>query len=160
MSDVRLEAWAASDHALLAALLADPAMTVHIGGPESAEKIAERQRRYEKRGSGQFRIVVDGQPAGWVGYWEKDWTGTQVWEVGWSVVPRLQGRGAATEATRQLLSVMRAAGLKGEVHAFPSVDNAASNAVCRKVGFELRGAFDFEYPPGRPLRCNDWSTTL
>ena len=46
------------------------------------------------------------------------------------------------------------------VHAFPSVDNAASNAVCRKLGFEFLGAFDFEYPPGNPLRCNDWRLEL
>ena len=46
------------------------------------------------------------------------------------------------------------------VHAFPAVDNAASNAICRKLGFELLGATEFEYPPGRPMVCNDWRLDL
>jgi RimJ/RimL family protein N-acetyltransferase len=36
-----------------------------------------------------------------------------------------------------------------------AVDNAPSNAVCRKLGFTLLGPREFEYPPGRPMRCND-----
>ena len=35
-------------------------------------------------------------------------------------------------------------------HAFPSVDNAPSNAICRKLGFELLGACDFEFPTRPP----------
>jgi RimJ/RimL family protein N-acetyltransferase len=47
------------------------------------------------------------------------------------------------------------------VHAFPSVDNAPSNAICRKLGFTLLdGAIEFEYPPGNLLRCNDWRFDL
>jgi RimJ/RimL family protein N-acetyltransferase len=42
------------------------------------------------------------------------------------------------------------------IHAFPSVANAASNAVCRKTGFQLLGEVDLEYPRGQPMRCNDW----
>jgi hypothetical protein len=36
----------------------------------------------------------------------------------------------------------------------------SSNAICGKLGFTLLGAFDFEYPPGHPLRCNDWRLDL
>lgn len=54
----------------------------------------------------------------------------------------------------------RAAGKHRFLHAFPSVDNAPSNSVCQKVGFTLLGAMDFEYPPGHPLRCNDWVLDL
>jgi RimJ/RimL family protein N-acetyltransferase len=46
------------------------------------------------------------------------------------------------------------------LHAFPAVDNAASNALCRSLGFTLLGAFDVEYPPGHALRCNDWALEL
>jgi len=42
------------------------------------------------------------------------------------------------------------------IHAYPGVDNGPSNAICRKAGFTLAGAHDFEYPPGHPMRCNDW----
>jgi RimJ/RimL family protein N-acetyltransferase len=38
--------------------------------------------------------------------------------------------------------------------------NEASNAICRKLGFELLGEEDFEYPPGNPIRCNDWRLDL
>jgi RimJ/RimL family protein N-acetyltransferase len=154
-----IEPWSPSDHVLLAALLGDPAMMEHLGGPETAEKIAERQKRYEQPGSLQFRIVdpTTGEGAGWVGAWERDWRDMRVYEVGWSVVPPSQGRGLATGAMRELLT--RLDGLRF-VHAFPSVDNAASNAVCRKLGFELLEVLDYEYPPGTPIRVSDWRYDL
>jgi RimJ/RimL family protein N-acetyltransferase len=46
------------------------------------------------------------------------------------------------------------------VHAFPSVANAASNAICRKLGFTLLGEYQVEYPPGHPLTINDWRLDL
>ena len=46
------------------------------------------------------------------------------------------------------------------VHAFPSVENLASNAICRKAGFTLLEEADFEYPKGRWMRCYDWAFDL
>ncbi|WP_440086780.1 hypothetical protein [Streptosporangium sp. LJ11] len=46
------------------------------------------------------------------------------------------------------------------LHAYPSVDHPASNAICRKLGFFLLGERDFEYPPGTTMRCNDWRLDL
>ena len=43
--------------------------------------------------------------------------------------------------------------------AFPSVDNGASNAICRKGGFTLLEECDVEDPPGSVMRCNDWELT-
>src|SRR5918999_1048878 len=108
-------------------------MMGHLGGPESPEKIAERQARYEVPGSLQFKIVDDatGEDVGWVGYWEREWRGQDVYETGWSVVPEAQGRGIAAAATRVLLERARADGDRRYVHAFPAVDNAPSNAICR-----------------------------
>jgi RimJ/RimL family protein N-acetyltransferase len=154
-----IEPWSRDDHALLAALLGDPAMMEHLGGPETPEKIASRQADYERPGSLQFRIVdpETGDAAGWIGAWERDWRGGRVYEVGWSVLLSHQGRGLATAAARELLG--RLDGLPF-AHAFPGVDNAASNAICAKAGFELLGACDFEYPPGSTMRCNDWRRAL
>ena len=59
MPDVRIEPWGAGDRSLLAQTLSDPAMTQHLGGPESPEKIAERQAKYEQPGSAQFKIVLE-----------------------------------------------------------------------------------------------------
>ena len=146
----RLEPWGEEDLDLLHGLLGDPAMMVHLGGPETPEKIAERQAKYAKPDSHQFKIVVDGAGAGWVGYWERG----DDYEVGWSVLPALQGRGIAADATRQLVALAR----DRDIHAYPGVENAPSNAICRKLGFTLLGPQEFEYPPdsGRFMRCNDW----
>jgi RimJ/RimL family protein N-acetyltransferase len=151
--------WGSGDQALLEALLGDPATMEHLGGPEAAEKIAERQARYEQR-SDQFKIVFDGQDAGWVGFWEREHHGETVYEIGWSVLPGFQGRGIASQATNLALDAARAAEGPRFVHASPSVDNAPSNAVCRKAGFDLVEEYETEYPPGTPLRVNDWRFDL
>ena len=158
---VWIEPWTPDDRELLTALLGDPMMTKHLGGPESADKLDARQRRYEQDRR-QHRIRIEGEPrgVGFVGYWDKDWRGEPVWEVGWGVRPEFQGRGIATAAMRRLLEVIREHGTRRYVHAFPSVANEPSNAVCRKLGFELLEAHEFEYPPGHALRCNDWRFDL
>lgn len=179
---VHLEPWSADDLGLLHRLNT-PEMTAHLGGPESDARVADRHRRYLAPGSGMFRVVLDEVPAatadgaaaggaveggvvgrrvvaGSVGFWAKEWRGSTVYEVGWSVVPECQGLGVAVAAAAAVLEVARAAGGARWVHAFPSVENAASNAVCRKVGFTLLGEVSFEYPPGRFMRCNDWGVEL
>jgi len=159
---VRIEPWGEGDLELLEKCVGDPAMMEHLGGPETAEKIAERQSRYEQPGSRQFKVVdsATGDRAGWVGYWEREWRGEQVFEIGWAVIPPFQGRGMASTATVQAVAVARDERTRRFLHAYPSVENAPSNAVCRKCGFVLQGPFEFEYPEGRPLVCNDWRLDL
>jgi RimJ/RimL family protein N-acetyltransferase len=154
----RLELWGPDDRPLLERLVGDPAMMEHLGGPESAEKISERQARYEQPDSRQFKIIEEpgGEPIGWVGYWEREWRGERVFEIGWSVVPEAQGRGLASSATAQAIELARAERTHKYMHAYPNVENAPSNAICRKLGFTLLGAQEFEFPPGNPMRCNDW----
>jgi RimJ/RimL family protein N-acetyltransferase len=159
---VRLEPWGKGDLPLLEKCVGDPAMMEHLGGPESPEKIAERQARYEQPGSQQFKIVdeASGEGAGWVGYWDREWQGEQVYEIGWSVIPEFQGRGIAGSATLQ--AIARARSEKGHrfLHAYPSIDNGPSNAICRRLGFALGGPCDFEFPKGSTMRCNDWYLDL
>jgi len=83
-----------------------------------------------------------------------------VWEIGWAVLPAFQGRGLATAATALALDRAREEGSRRFVHAYPSVDNPASNALCRRLGFELLGDDEFEFPPGQLMRCNDWCFDL
>jgi RimJ/RimL family protein N-acetyltransferase len=156
---VQLEPWSDDDLALLHALLGDPVMMEHLGGPESPEKIVERQARYVGN-PGALKIVVDGVGAGWVGFWEREWQSEPIYEMGWSVLPGFQGRGVASEATRLALEAARASDGPRSVHAFPPPDNAASNAVCRKAGFELMGEVEFEYPKGVFSPSNDWRYDL
>lgn len=162
---VGLEPWGEGDLPLVQELMGDPAMTEHLGGPESPEKLADRQHRYEQladSGKGRMLKIVEeaGAAAGSVGYWEKDWRGEVVYEIGWMVLPGFQGRGIAGQATRQAIAMARADGKRRFLHAFPSVDNAPSNAICRKLGFTLLGECDFELPPGHWMRCNDWRLDL
>jgi RimJ/RimL family protein N-acetyltransferase len=161
---VRLEPWGTGDLPLLQALLGDPAMMRYLGGPESPEKIAKRQARYEAPDSKQFKIVDEetGAGVGWVGYWEREWQGEEVYEVGWSVVPAFQGRGIAGAATTEAIAIAAAERSRRYMHAYPAVENAPSNAICRKVGFVLLGPHDFEWPAGSGnlMRCNDWRRDL
>ena len=46
------------------------------------------------------------------------------------------------------------------LHAFPSINNGPSNAICRKLGFTLMEECEFEYPPGRFMRVHDWAFDL
>jgi RimJ/RimL family protein N-acetyltransferase len=143
-----------------------PTMLAHLGGPETDEAVLRRHQRYVRSAANGpdrvFAIVlgVDREPVGFVGYWDRAWGGEQVYEAGWSVVPEHQGQGIATAATAAAVAMARREAAHATLHAFPSVDNAASNAVCRKLSFTLAGACDFEYPPGHVLRCNDWYVRL
>jgi RimJ/RimL family protein N-acetyltransferase len=163
-ANVTLEPWGSGDLPLLERLLGDPQMTEHLGGPESPEKLRERQQKYERaeHGDRMFKIVdgESGEGVGSVGFWTKEWRDTQVYEVGWMVVPEFQGRGIAAAATAQLIQLARLDGKHRFVHAFPNVDNAPSNAICRKLGFELLEAREFEYPEGHWMTCNDWRLDL
>jgi RimJ/RimL family protein N-acetyltransferase len=161
---VRIEPWGPGDLDLLTQLMGDPAMTEHLGGPESPEKIRERQGRYERPGSGMFKILdaATGERLGSVGFWEREWRGERVYEVGWMVVPASQGRGVASAATALVLARARETGMHRYAHAFPAADNPPSNAICRKLGFALLEVCRFEYPAnsGNWMLCNDWRLDL
>jgi RimJ/RimL family protein N-acetyltransferase len=109
-----------------------------------------------------FKIVVqpEGVPAGFVGFWDREWRGETVYEMGWSVLPEHQGRGIASTAAGQAVDLARATSRLSDIHAFPSVDNAPSNGICSKLRFELLGDHEFEYPKGHWIRCNDWRLRL
>ena len=165
---VRLRPWAEGDSPLLARLMGDPEMTKYLGGPEDSEQLARRHQRYvalTDSGKGQMFVIVGGdqqEPVGSVGYWETEWQGRLVWETGWSVLPEFQGQGIATKATVAVVEQARAQGKHRFIHAFPSVDNGASNAVCRKAGFTLASEVEFESwrVPGQIIRFNDWRLDL
>lgn len=166
--DVDLVPWGPGDLPLLEALLGDPAMTEHLGGPESPERLRERQARYEglidTPDDRMFKIVdvASGQGVGSVGYWARDRRDATVYETGWSVLPAFQGRGIAKAATAAMIASLRPVRRHRFLHAFPSTDNPPSNAICRALGFELLETLDFEYPPGsgNRMRCNDWRLDL
>ncbi|MEU9303916.1 GNAT family N-acetyltransferase [Streptomyces sp. NPDC048269] len=161
MESVLLTPWGDGDFWLLERKN-EPAMTAHLGGPEPAEKLADRQQRYEALSAREpaagrmFRVSADGAGVGSVGFWEREWRGEPVYEAGWGILPEFQGRGLAVAALAELLAYVRRHGTRDTVHAFPGTDHPASNAVCRRAGFECLGEVDFEYPPGVPHPSYDW----
>ncbi|MCA2214681.1 GNAT family N-acetyltransferase [Jidongwangia harbinensis] len=143
-----------------------PSMKTYLGGTETEDSIVARHRRilaFTGAGTGRmFLILVPGvaEPVGSVGYWERQWQGDTVYEMGWKVLPGHQGRGLARAATVTALGFAAAVGRCRWAHAYPKVGHAASDAVCRTAGFELLGECDFEYPAGHPIRCHDWRYDL
>ncbi|MCP2310296.1 GNAT family N-acetyltransferase [Kitasatospora paracochleata] len=162
---VSLEPW--TDDCLdLLRRINTPQMRAHVGGPEDEERLLARHHRYlamPGRGLGtMFAVLLDGERAGSICFHVRDWQGRTVYETGWNVLPPYQGRGVAAAAGAALVEAVRADGRHRHLHAFPSVDNDPSNALCRRLGFTLRGPCDFEYPAGsgRHLRSNDWRLDL
>ncbi|MFB7651706.1 MULTISPECIES: GNAT family N-acetyltransferase [unclassified Streptomyces] len=159
---VRLIPWAEGDLWLLRRTNSAE-MTAHLGGPETEEQLAARHRRYTELRTGRmYRVTsADGtETFGSIGFWRRTWQDAEVWETGWAVLPEFQGRGLAVRAARAVREAARADGMLQYLHAFPSVDHAASNAVCRGAGFTLLGQADFEYPKGHWIRSNDWRVDL
>ena len=171
---VRLEPWTDDDFPLLVRLNA-PEMTDHLGGPETPEQLAMRHKRYVGAAqSGIFRdsdreyaayifkaiLEPENVEVGGVNFWDREWKGETVYEMGWSVVPEFQGRGIASAAVGLAIEAARATERRAAVHAFPSVDNRASNGICRRAGFTLVGEVPFEYPKGHWMQCNDWKLSL
>ncbi len=166
MTDVQLLPWSEDDLGLLQKLLGDPVMMKHLGGPESSEQILRRHQRYlrlqDSDTDRMFKVVwgPKEEGVGSVGYWRKTWRDQSIYEMGWLILPEYQGRGIATEAAVAAIEQARQESRYPFMHAFPSVENAASNAICRKLGFTLVEECQVEYPPGRSMRVNDWRLDL
>ena len=161
---MELHPWSDGDLPLLEKLLGNPSMMEHLGGPETEAQIRKRHQRYLRlpETDHMFKIALasTSESVGSIGYWEKKWRDQLVYETGWSILPSYQGRGIATSAGELVIAHARMENRHRFLHAFPSVENPASNAICRKLGFTLLEACDFEYPPGHTLRCNDWRFDL
>lgn len=159
---VTLEQWSESDLPVLERSN-EPGMTAHLGGPESAEQVRERHARYlrlwNEGGGWMYRIDVDGEPAGSIGFWEIEHEERPAYEAGWSVHPEHQGRGIARVALRQLVHLAAGRHDRGVLLAFPGVDNAASNALCRTLGFAHTGSGTMPWR-GAELSFNVWELDL
>jgi RimJ/RimL family protein N-acetyltransferase len=137
-------------------------MTKYLGGPETEEQLTQRHQRYLNMGDTgkMYQIVVDGETIGSVGYWEHNWNQQTIYEIGWSIIPLYQGKGMATSAVSKALMNAKEEKKHAFIHAFPSIENTASNALCRKLQFTLNGTCKFEYPARNWITSNDWSFCL
>ncbi|WP_378144874.1 GNAT family N-acetyltransferase [Cnuibacter sp. UC19_7] len=141
----------------------DPAMTAHLGGPETEQKVRERHAKYlslvESREAGIFAIELDGVAVGCANWWQSEWHGEDVVEMGWFVVPEAQGRGVAVKGVAAVLDDAWRRADRRRVLAFPAVENVPSNRVCAHVGFERISEEDFPYRD-TVLRVAVWSLQL
>ena len=148
MADLILQPWSEGDLPLLEKLLGDPEMMVHLGGPESEEQIRKRHQRYLQLSETDhmFRIVLGStsEAVGSIGHWEKNWRDQLVSETGWHILPAYQDRGLATKAGEAVIAQARLEKRHRFLHAFPSLDNGPSNAICRKLRFTLIETCEFE----------------
>ena len=108
-------------------------------------------------------LVIDdasGRAVGAIGYWSVEWRGEPAFETGWFVLPEAQGRGVASTALTLLIDVVRQhRGGCRHLVAFPGVDNAASNGVCRRNGFTHVGTLEEQFR-GADLAVNEWALDL
>jgi RimJ/RimL family protein N-acetyltransferase len=160
---IQIKHWEEKDFDLLFRINA-PEMMQHLGGPESKDQILNRHKRYLDLGSRgcmySITLLPELEAVGSVGYWQTTWNGESVYETGWSVLPSYQGKGIATMAVKLAIEEAAAENKYNYIHAFPSIDNPASNAICRKLDFEFISQCEFEYPPGSFMRCNNWRYNL
>ena len=134
-----------------------------LGGPVPREEIpALHRRRLDGASIDPWWLVVvtdDGESAGTIGIWETQHDGSVIHETGWMLLAAFHGRGLGSAALGLLLERARAEPRFEQLHAFPGVSNPASNALCRKFGFELLGEEDGSYRDAT-LRVNHWVLTL
>jgi RimJ/RimL family protein N-acetyltransferase len=141
-----------------------PEQKVHLGGPETEDKLRERHVRYltyhRPAEVEMLRIEAHGEIVGSIGYWEVDRHGQPAYETGWEILVANHGRGLGTAAARMLIDRLRRVARHRHLFAFPLPENAGSNGICRKLGFELTGVESAEYPKGVWAHHNVWRLAL
>ncbi|MFF4756236.1 GNAT family N-acetyltransferase [Streptomyces sp. NPDC002514] len=144
----------------------DPVMMADLGGPLPRAGMADKVRRDARQAAADLAwlkmIIPDPDVpdvvAGTVTLWSHDGGSGPVSEIGWMVLPEFQGQGLAKRAVRTLLEQARDQDRWGVVHAFPATGNAASNGICRSVGFRFVSEVDVTFA-GRVLRTRHWAIT-
>jgi RimJ/RimL family protein N-acetyltransferase len=159
---VRLRDVQPGDVDAYARMRCDPVMMAELGGPRPREGIEDKVRRDVAEAAADtawIKMIIPGddaaEVAGSVALWRHDADGGVISEIGWMVLPEFQRRGLGKRAVQTLLEAARDDGRWGLVHAFPSVTNAASNGICRSVGFRLAQQQDVTFA-GQVLRTNHW----
>jgi RimJ/RimL family protein N-acetyltransferase len=153
------------DLALYEDLMTDPGMMTWLGGPRPREELEAKVRSLvDDVNNGRiwyFTVVPEGEeaPVGTVCVWPHEWNDRTINEIGWMILTRFQGRGLATAAVRATLERARSERRWDIIHAFPHVNNAPSNGICRKLGFSLVEEVDTQ-GFGGTLPTNHWVIDL
>lgn len=156
---MELRPLARSDLRFYERIYTDPRLWTELGGVPGHDMAAKLERDVASMEDDRHWVFVivadDGAPAGTVALWDHEWEGEPIDEIGWMVLAEHQGRGLASAAVSAALRRADEAGRWRVLHAFPATTNAASNALCRKHGFRLRGSIDYGFQE-RTLHVNHW----
>ncbi len=157
-ANVTLEPWGSGDLPLLERLLSDPHMT------QSPDKLRERQARYERLEGGDpmFKIVdrESGADAGSVGFWTKEWRDADVYEVGWMVVPELQGHGFQSRRPRRRSRLQSATTSTAScMRSRASTTRRRTRSAESSISSYSRHAISSN-AKGHVLTCNNWRLDL
>ncbi|MCS5734072.1 GNAT family N-acetyltransferase [Herbiconiux daphne] len=162
MAEVHIEPWADGDRWLLDRANT-PEMTDHLGRPETIDELDQRHAKYlrywQSGEARMFRIVRGDEPLGGIGWWSSRWGEVDVHETGWFVLPEAQGRGVASAAVQLVIGDARSRAEHDLLIACPEVGNVASNALCARSGFTLRGTEELPFR-GTTLHTNVWGLDL
>lgn len=131
------------DAEFFATMWSDPAVTKYSGGPRNYQKIVDfilkESSAPEKKSLDRWTVTekTTDKPLGECGFIEKDFDGTLETELIYYFSPDSWGKGYATEAAREVLTY--GFGLLGlsRIIAIIEAENAASERVAIKLGFEL-----------------------
>jgi RimJ/RimL family protein N-acetyltransferase len=144
---LRLRPWRDADIAPNTAMLSDPGTARFItvdGKPVTDELVGWRNAavmagHWALHGAGMFVVEekASGKFAGRVGPWfPPGWPG---FEVGWGIAREFRGKGYAVEATRAAIDwVFATFEIEQVIHCIDH-ENAASQAVARRLGAEKHG---------------------
>ncbi|WP_371648193.1 MULTISPECIES: GNAT family N-acetyltransferase [unclassified Streptomyces] len=142
----------------------DPVMMADLGGPLPREGMPDKVHRDAAEAADDvswIKMVIPDPDtpdvvAGSVTIWSHNTDDGAVSEIGWMILPQFQGRGLGKQAARTLLEQARDEDRWGVVHAFPATSNAASNGICRSLGFRFITEQDVTFAD-RVLRSNHWA---
>ncbi|KKZ85548.1 N-acetyltransferase [Rhizobium phaseoli] len=139
---LRFVMWDEGDAALVQQLHSTMATTRYLPGsaPWSPEKAGERLRGWfeeqARDGTTKYKIVTeDGRFVGRAGISR---FGSEQFELGYSLIEEVWGKGLATEAASALADWFFERGLASGFIAFTHPENIASQRVLRKIGMRKR----------------------
>ncbi len=160
-----LSDWCMEDFEPLAAFLADGEANRHRGAgkalarDEAWEYLTDLAGQWGLRGYGQFAVeeLASGDLVGWCGLWHPADLAEP--ELAWTIFPRFQGKGYATEAAERVLAWAAHDLSLPPLFSFVHPDNQPSRRLAERLGATLEGDTTFRGRPRLIYRHRDLSSS-